>query len=331
MQNVLVTGGAGYIGSHVCKMLSAAGYRPIALDDLCLGHREFVQWGALVEADVRDRDAVIRTIYDYDVVAVMHFAAHAYIGESISDPAKYYDNNVSGLLALLDAMRATDTKRLVFSSTCAVYGEPDVLPIVETTPTQPINPYGRSKLVCETILRDFATAYGMQAVVLRYFNASGADPDATIGENRRIETRLIPRAMMFLQGYLDDFAVFGADYPTPDGTSVRDYIHVNDLADAHVLALQYLIAGNVGTFNLGTGHGYSVKQVLATISQASGRRFSPITGARRPGDPPSLVADGRLAQQILGFRPRHSDLETIITTAWRWHQRAHPNKSLVSD
>jgi UDP-glucose-4-epimerase GalE len=274
----------------------------------------------LIEADIRDRETVIRTIRDYGIDAVMHFAAFAYVGESISEPAKYYDNNVTGLLALLAAMCETNVRRLVFSSTCAVYGEPDVLPINENTPTQPINPYGRSKLMCEIILRDFAAAYGLQAIILRYFNAAGADPDGLLGEDRAIETHLIPRAIMHLRGRLADFAVFGADYPTPDGTAIRDYIHVSDLADAHVLALQNLYAGCTGTFNLGTGQGRSVKEVIDTIARISGHRFLPISGARRTGDPPSLVADGRRATQTLGFQPRLSDLETIIATAWHWHQ-----------
>lgn len=324
MRNVLVTGGAGYVGSHACKLLSATGYLPVTLDNLCLGHRRFVRWGPLVEADIRDVETVIRAIRDYDIDAVMHFAAFSYVGESISQPAKYYNNNVTGLLSLLTAMCETNVQRLVFSSTCAVYGEPDTLPIAEDTATKPINPYGRSKLMCETILRDFAAAYGLQAIVLRYFNAAGADPDGLLGEDRSTETHLIPRVIMYLQGRLADFAVFGADYPTPDGTAVRDYVHVSDLADAHVLALRKLSAGDTGTFNLGTGQGYSVKQVIDTISRISGHRFLPVSGARRIGDPPTLVADGRLATQTLGFQPQRSDLETIISTAWRWHHTSHP-------
>jgi UDP-glucose-4-epimerase GalE len=328
MRNVLVTGGAGYIGSHACKALSNAGYLPVALDNLCLGHRDFVRWGPLVVGDVRDRDTVLRVLGDYDIDAVMHFAAFACVGESISDPAKYYDNNVIGILSLLHAMRGAGLARLVFSSTCAVYGEPKAIPIDEGAPTQPINPYGRSKLMCETVLHDFASAYGIQTVALRYFNAAGADPDGQLGEKRPVETHLIPRALMHLQGHLDDFAVFGSNYPTPDGTAIRDYVHVNDLADGHVLALQYLSnTKRGGTFNLGTGQGYSVQEVLAAISRTTGRDVASISGGRRHGDPAVLVADCQRAEETLGFRPRRSDLETIITTAWRWHQRAHPRRA----
>ena len=325
MQSVLVTGGAGYIGSHACKALASAGYRPVTIDNLCLGHREFVRWGPLVEADIRNVHAVVDTIRKYDIAAVMHFAAFAYVGESVVDPEKYYDNNVRGILTVLSAMRQTDVQRLIFSSTCATYGSPDTSPIDEATITRPVNPYGRSKLTCETIIEDFAAAYQLRRVVLRYFNASGADAEAIIGEKREIETRLIPRAMMFLQGHIRDFAVFGADFPTLDGTAVRDYIHVSDLACAHILALKYLLDGGTGgTFNLGTGQGHSVKQVLAMIARITGRKFPMITGERRPGDPPILVADGRMARAALGFVPRYSDLDTIVGTAWQWHSRAHP-------
>jgi UDP-glucose-4-epimerase GalE len=287
-----------------------------------------VRWGPLVEADIRDTVTVAQTIERYDIVAAMHFVAFAYVGESISDPAKYYANNVGGLLALLTALRQTGRDTLIFSSTCATYGSPEQSPIDETTPQRPINPYGRSKLMCEMILQDFTVAYGLRYIALRYFNASGADSSARIGEKRAVETRLIPRAMMYLQGHLDQFEVYGNDFPTADGTAVRDYIHVTDLAHAHVLALRYLLRGGTsGAFNLGTGTGYSVSQVLNAIARIAGRAFSPITGHRRPGDPASLVADGRRAQVALGFTPQYSDLDSIIASAWRWHQLAHPRET----
>jgi UDP-arabinose 4-epimerase len=325
MQNVLVTGGAGYIGSHACKALAMAGLRPIAIDNLCLGHREFVKWGPLVEADVRNTNAVINAIRTYNVTGVLHFAAFAYVGESVTNPSKYYENNVTGTLSILAAMRETGLKKFVFSSTCAVYGSPDKTPISEPTRTTPVNPYGRSKLACEAVIADYAAAYGLEPIVLRYFNASGAEPLYGIGEDRLIETHLIPRAMMALQGYISDFQVFGSDFPTPDGTAIRDYIHVSDLAEAHVLALTHLFAGGPpGTFNLGVGKGFSVKQVLDAISLISNRTINAPTGARRDGDPPELVADARLAQRVLGFIPKRSDLYSIVESAWQWHAITHP-------
>jgi UDP-arabinose 4-epimerase len=323
--NVLVTGGAGYIGSHACKALSAAGYQPITIDNFCLGHREFVKWGPQIEADVRDTAAVVKAIRDYNVVGILHFAAFAYVGESMTDPAKYYENNVVAMLSLLSAMRQTNLRKLVFSSTCAVYGTPTVNPINEQVPTNPVNPYGRSKLMCENILTDYVAAYGFERVALRYFNASGDDLSSGIGEKRDAETHLIPRAMMALQGHVRDFEVYGFDFPTKDGTAVRDYIHVRDLADAHVLALRHLLAGDAGgVFNLGAERGYSVKEVLTAVSAVSGRSLRAPTGARRPGDPPELIADTKLARDVLGFDPKSSDLQTIVESAWRWHTTVHP-------
>ena len=330
-QNVLVTGGAGYIGSHACKALRRHGYNPIAFDNLSLGHRQFVQWGPLIVGSTHDSAAVGRALNEFDVCAVMHFAAFAYVGESVVDPAKYYHNNVVGTLGLLAGMRAAGCNKLVFSSTCAVYGEPLSLPIVESTPTVPVNPYGRSKLVCEQILRDFETAYALQSVVLRYFNASGDDRDGDVGELREIETHLIPRAMMAIQGYVHDFQVFGSDFPTPDGTAIRDYIHVSDLADAHVLALRRLLeGGSGGTYNLGVGAGYSVGEVLRVISEVTGVDLPAPRGDRRPGDPAELVSDASHARRELGFDPVNSDLRTIIETAWRWHLHAHPRRNAAT-
>ena len=269
---VLVAGGAGYVGSHACKALAQAGFQPVVLDNLSTGHEDFVRWGPLVRADLHDTAAVADAIRRHGCAAVLHFAAFAYVGESVTDPAKYYDNNVAGTLSLLRGMRAAGCEALVFSSTCAIYGQPAQVPISEETPPDPINPYGASKLMVERILADFRPAYGLRSIALRYFNACGADPDAEIGELRDPETHLIPRAMMALQGHIDDFAVFGSDFPTPDGTAIRDYIHVADLADAHVAALERLLAGDAGgVFNLGTGRGYSVQQVLQRDRAGGGR------------------------------------------------------------
>jgi UDP-glucose-4-epimerase GalE len=322
---ILVTGGAGYVGAHTCKTLRRAGYRPVVFDNLSTGHRSFVRWGPLVQGDIRDHAAVLDAINYCKPKAVLHFAASACVGESVGDPSKYYDNNLAGSLSLLRAMLDADCRRLVLSSTCAVYGEPTELPISETSPLNPVNPYGASKLMVERILADYARAYAFQSIALRYFNASGADPDGELGELRDPETHLIPRAMMAIQGQITDFAVFGTDYDTPDGTPIRDYIHVSDLADAHVLALRRLMAGGPGgAFNLGTGRGYSVKQVLDAIATETGVRLNATEAPRRQGDPPVLVADAKRASTELGFAPSLSDLKSVVQTSWAWHQRAHP-------
>ncbi len=319
---VLVTGGAGYVGSHTCKVLHAAGYRPVALDNMVYGQERFVKWGPLVRADIRDAEAVRRVIEEHGISAVLHFAAYAYVGESMADPAKYYDNNVLGTLGLLEGMRRAGLDRIVFSSSCAVYGEPAELPITERTRPEPVNPYGRSKLIGEQILRDFGAAYGLRSVSLRYFNAAGADPDGDSGELREVETHLIPRALLAIQGKIDDFQVFGTDFPTPDGTAIRDYVHVSDLARAHVDAIGHLDRQEepAAAFNLGTGQGASVKEVLDVIRQVTGRALPDPSGPRRPGDPASLVADPTLARRGLNFIPRHSSLRTIVETAWAWRQ-----------
>ena len=329
---VLVTGGAGYVGSHACKALARAGYRPVTYDNLSTGHESFVCWGPLLKGDIRDHAALRDAILRHEVTSVLHFAACAYVGESVINPQKYYDNNVNGTLSLLRAMLDTDTMAIVFSSSCAIYGEPEQTPIPESCAKQPVNPYGASKLMIERVLMDYTRAYGLQAVALRYFNAAGADPDAEVGEFRDPETHLIPRAMMSIRGHLDDFEVFGSDYPTPDGTAIRDYIHVSDLADAHVAALRRLQDGKAGgAYNLGTGQGYSVRQVLETISRETGEELRTPVGPRREGDPAELVADASLGRSELGWRPQLSDLETIIRTAWRWHKRAHPKKSAAPE
>jgi UDP-glucose-4-epimerase GalE len=324
---ILVTGGAGYIGSHCCRALAAAGYHPVVFDNFSTGHRSFVT-GSLVTGDLRDKEALAGAFRQHDITAVMHFAAASLVGESVADPQKYYSNNVAGTLSLLDAMREAGCHRLVFSSTGAVYGHADSKALAESHPCAPINPYGASKWMIERLLADYRGAYGLGAFCLRYFNASGADASGDIGELRDNETHLIPRAMMALQGHVPDFAVFGDDYDTPDGTAIRDYIHVTDLAAAHLLALKLLLQGHVGAaFNLGTGAGFSVREILAAIAAETGREVPHVVKPRRSGDPTYLVADPTAARDTLNFRPSHSDLATIIRTAWAWHRKAHPLKA----
>lgn len=328
MKSVLVTGGAGYVGAHCCKALLTAGYLPVVVDNLSTGHESFVRWGPFVQADIRDTSALVDVIRTHNVSAVLHFAASSYVGESVIDPQKYYENNLNGALSLLRAMRTTHCGKVVFSSTCAIYGEPASIPIREDATVEPINPYGASKAMVERMLGDYARAYGMSFVALRYFNACGADPDSEIGELRDPETHLIPRAMMAIQGYVADFAVFGTDYATHDGTAIRDYVHVCDLADAHVAAVERLLnGGGGGCFNLGTGQGLSVKQVLDAIAVETGEQLTVTQGDRRPGDPPVLVADASQARRELNFQPTRSNLKTIIATAWQWHRRAHPKRN----
>lgn len=322
---VLVAGGAGYIGSHVCEALAQAGFRPVVLDNLSTGHAGFVRWGPLVQGDVADADLVRRTLIAHDVTAVMQFAASSVVSESATAPLHYYRNNVGGLLGLLDGMKAAGVDRLVFSSTCAVYGDPRGAVIREDLTPAPISPYGRSKLMCEQMLADAATAHGLKAVALRYFNACGASETADIGEFRPVETHLIPRAMMAALGQIDDFQVCGADYDTPDGTAVRDYIHVADLAAGHLAALEQLLGGREGfsAFNLGSGEGRSVREILDAVATASGIPAPNAIGPRRAGDPPILVADPSLARRELGFTTRCSDLTTVVASAWAWHSRHH--------
>jgi UDP-glucose 4-epimerase/UDP-arabinose 4-epimerase len=322
MTSILVTGGAGYIGSHTCKALAADGFLPVVLDNLTTGHREFVKWGPLVQTDISDFDSVVETIERFDVRGVIHFAAKALVGESVLSPAQYYNNNLIGTFHLLEAMRHASCQFLIFSSTCAIYGVPDTAAIGENTIKNPINPYGASKLFVEQMLKDYASAYGLRSIALRYFNACGADKEGDIGELREIETHLIPRALISLLSENANFVIHGTDYPTPDGTAIRDYIHVSDLADAHVAALRHLFhGGEGGAYNLGTGRGYSVKQVLDAITSITGLSIRVTHGDRRDGDPPMLVADPTQARQHLHFRPSQSDLQEIISTAWKWHQK----------
>jgi len=329
MENaILVVGGAGYIGAHTCKALLAAGYTPVTFDNFSTGHPEFVRWGPLVEGDIADSAKVADACRTHGVIAALHFAAHAIVEESVVEPAKYYRNNVASTLSLLEGLQAASVRTIVFSSSCAVYGAPKDQPITEETAPNPINPYGASKLMVERILSDYGRAYGLNGIAVRYFNACGADPDGEIGELRSNETHLIPRAMMWLQGHIDEFRVFGTDYPTPDGTAVRDFVHVCDLAQGHILALRKLFAhGGNGVFNLGRGLGYSVQQVLDEIARVSKVEIPAIAGPRRPGDPPILLGDIALARKHLGFEPVNSELSNIVATAWRWHQKAHPKRT----
>jgi UDP-arabinose 4-epimerase len=325
---VLVTGGAGYIGSHACKALAEAGYLPVTYDNLSFGHDWAVQWGPLEQGDILDRTRLDEVIGKYKPGAVMHFAAFAYVGESVGNPGKYYRNNVVGSLTLLEAMRDKGVKRIVFSSTCATYGIPDRVPIGEDTVQRPINPYGESKLMVERMLRDFSAAHGIAWTALRYFNAAGADPDNRIGEDHDPETHLIPLVLDAASGRRGPVTVFGTDYDTPDGTCIRDYIHVTDLAEAHVLALAALADGAPSAaYNLGTGRGFSVREVIATSEKVTGLKVPAILGARRPGDPAALVSDASRAREAFGWQPRFIELSDIIATAWAWHQRkpARPN------
>ena len=321
-ETILVTGGAGYVGSHACKALARAGYRPVAYDSLIRGHREAVRWGPLVQADLADAKRLIDTIKSFDVAAVLHFAAFAYVGESVEEPGLYFRNNVANTLTLLEAMRTSAVRHIVFSSTCATYGVPERVPITESAPQRPVNPYGESKLMVERMLHWYGAAHGFTHAALRYFNAAGADPEGEIGEAHEPETHLIPLVLEAAMGRRARIDVLGTDYPTPDGTAIRDYIHVQDLADAHVWAVQLLLRGGLSiTVNLGTGIGHSVREVIAAAERVTGRRVPRREAPRRFGDPPVLVADPSRARELLGWRATHSDLDTILKTAWAWHSR----------
>jgi len=318
----LVTGGAGYIGAHACKALAVAGYTPITYDNLVYGHAQSVKWGPLEEGDIGNRRRLEAVMQKYKPGAVMHFAAYAYVGESVENPAKYYRNNVAGTLTLLESMRNCGINKMIFSSTCATYGMPDQIPIGEEHPQYPINPYGRSKLMIEWILQDFGDAYDLKFVSLRYFNAAGADPDAEIGEDHTPETHLIPLVLDVALDRSDHLEIFGTDYDTPDGTCIRDYIHVTDLADAHLLALEYLVdGGESNVFNLGNGNGFSVREVISTARQLTGRDIPCLESGRRTGDPPVLIGSSEKIRKILSWNPVFTEMETIIETAWRWQNK----------
>ncbi|GAB4246965.1 UDP-glucose 4-epimerase GalE [Deferrisoma sp.] len=322
---VLVAGGAGYIGSHVAKLLAQRGFHPVVVDNLERGHRWAARWGTFVEADLADREAVQAVLLEHRIRAVMHFAAYAYVAESVRDPGPYYRNNVATTLALLETMKEVESEFFIFSSTCATYGEPERVPIPEDHPQRPINPYGRTKLMVEQMLTDFETAYGMRHVNLRYFNAAGADPDGEIGEAHDPETHLIPLVLEVALGGRPHIAVFGTDYPTPDGTCIRDYIHVTDLAEAHVLALEHLLGGGESrSYNLGNGRGYSVREVIEEARRVTGREIPVLEARRRWGDPAVLVGSSEKIRRELGWEPRYPGLDVILETAWNWHRKGPP-------
>jgi UDP-arabinose 4-epimerase len=323
--SILIAGGAGYIGSHAAKVVAQAGLEPVVLDNFVYGHRWAAKWGPLVEGDLGDKAFVERVLKEHKVTSVIHFATFAYVGESVAHPRKYFHNNVVNTLNLLDAMVDHGVRDIVFSSTCATYGEPTKIPISEEQLQTPVNPYGESKLVVEKILGWYQKAYDIRFAALRYFNAAGADPDGEIGEDHDPETHLIPLAIEAALGRGKELQIFGTDYPTPDGTAIRDYIHVTDLAEAHVLALAHLSKGTKELkLNLGTGKGHSVREVLAAVEKISGRKVPAREVGRRAGDPPSLVADARKAAEVLTWRPKYAALETIVEHALRWHEKHKP-------
>ncbi|MFQ5480959.1 MAG: UDP-glucose 4-epimerase GalE [Thermodesulfobacteriota bacterium] len=319
---ILVTGGAGYIGSHTCKALKNKGFDVVVFDNLTYGHRDLVRWGIFEEGDLLERAALDAVFKRHSPAAVLHFAAYAYVGESVTDPAKYYRNNVLGSYNLAEAARTHGVKNFIFSSTCAVYGVPASVPITEDLALNPINPYGNTKLVIEKLLEDYGQAYDIRSVRLRYFNAAGADPEGEAGEDHDPETHLIPLVLDAAAGVREAITIYGDNYDTPDGTCVRDYIHVTDLAGAHVRALEYLLKGGAtAAINLGNSCGHSVQEVIKAARKVTGRDFKVITGPRRAGDPPSLVGSNKMAGEVLGWSPDRSDIKTIIKDAWSWHQK----------
>ncbi len=317
---ILVTGGAGYVGSHTTKVLAHSGFQPVVLDNLEAGHRWAVRWGPLVVGDLANTSLLQELLQEYRVEAVIHFAAHAYVSESVANPQKYFRNNVANTLNLLEAMLDSGVRHIVFSSSCASYGLPESVPIREDHPQCPVNPYGESKLFVERVLDWFGQAYGLSWLSLRYFNAAAADPEGEIGEEHELETHLIPLVIQAALGQRPFVEIYGTDYPTPDGTAIRDYVHVTDLAEAHVRGLRYLANGGSSmALNLGTGKGHSVREVIQAVERVSGRHFPVRETGRRPGDPPALVADASRAAQVLGWRPRYPELDSLVEHAWRWH------------
>lgn len=320
---ILVCGGAGYIGSHINKLLNKEGYETIVFDNLVYGHRKAVKWGIFEQGDLKNIEDIERVFQKYQIDAVFHFAAYAYVGESVQEPEKYYYNNVADTLNLLHVMKKYGCNKIVFSSTCATYGEPEKVPITEDMPQNPINPYGATKLMMERILKDYHKAYGLQFVVLRYFNAAGADPEGDIGESHSPETHIIPLVLDAASGKREDIKVFGTDYDTPDGSCVRDYIHVYDLATAHLLALHHLEQEKGSDFfNLGNELGTSVLEVIKSVKKVTGKKFKVTLSDRRPGDPAKLVGSSEKAQRVLGWKPIYGDINTIVEHAWKWHEKA---------
>ncbi len=319
---ILICGGAGYIGSHTNKLLSQQGYDTVIFDNLVYGHKEAVKWGTFVQGDLKNQEEIEAMFQKYPIDAVLHFAAYAYVGESVREPEKYYYNNVVNTLNLLHVMRKHRCDKIIFSSTCATYGEPEKMPITEEMPQKPINPYGFTKMAVERILKDYHNVYGLEYAVLRYFNAAGADPDGEIGESHNPETHIIPLVLDAASGKRPDIKVFGTDYPTPDGSCVRDYIHVTDLAQAHLLALKYLENGGQSDFfNLGNEKGTSVLEVVDAVKRVTGRDFKVTLADRRPGDPAVLVGSSEKAKCVLGWKPEYADIDMIVRHAWEWHQR----------
>jgi UDP-glucose 4-epimerase len=319
---ILIVGGAGYIGSHVNKLLAKNSFKTVVFDNLVYGHRDAVKWGEFVLGDLADREQLGLCFRKYPIEAVMHFSAFAYVGESVVHPARYYMNNVANTLNLLEAMREANVRYFIFSSTCATYGVPQEIPIIEDHPQRPVNPYGRSKLMIENILEDYDKAYGIRHVNLRYFNAAGADPEGKIGERHSPETHLIPLAVYAALGINNDIRIFGNDYPTKDGTCIRDYIHVTDLSDAHIKALEYVKDKDMSnSFNLGNGIGHSVREIIDAVKRISGKDFKVIESVRREGDPPVLISNYKKAVEILDWRPHYADIDTIVDTAYRWHSK----------
>ena len=317
---ILIVGGAGYIGSHVNKLLNKSGYETLVFDNLVYGHKEAVKWGTLEIGDLADTKKLDEIFEKYEIEAVFHFAAYAYVGESVENPSKYYNNNVANTLHLLDAMVKHNVKYIVFSSTCATYGVPESMPITEDAEQKPINPYGQSKLMIEKILADYNKAYGINYCCLRYFNAAGADPEGEIGESHMPETHLIPLVLAAAAGDRENIKVFGSDYPTRDGSCIRDYIHVTDLADAHLRAMDYLKKGGESTFmNLGNCLGNSVFEVIETAKKVTGKNIPVELTQRRPGDPPMLVGSAQKAEKLLGWKPKYGDINLILEHAWKWY------------
>ncbi len=320
-KTVFILGGAGYIGSHTAKQMHLAGYTPVVIDNLVYGHKDFVKWGPLHQCSLGDTQSMTTLFEKYKPLGVVHLAAFTYVGESVTKPGMYYENNVCETLRLLEVMQKVGCKHFIFSSTCATYGIPETIPITEEEKQQPINPYGWSKLMAEQMIKDFGIAHGMTSVILRYFNAAGADLKGEVGENHNPESHLIPLVIDVALGRRESISVFGTDYDTPDGTCIRDYIHVDDLSRAHVLSLKHLLAGKSSTeLNLGNGKGYSVKEVLSVVEKVSGKSIKVDYAPRRNGDSPILVGSSRKAKSVLGWEPQIAELEAIVQSAWNWHR-----------